>query len=394
LDYSRCNTSFVEGHQLARNSQIPDSKSLPLPPSVHTVRVIAYYLPQFHPIPENDSWWGKGFTDWTNVAKAKPLFPSHYQPQLPADFGFYDLRVAETRADQAALARKHGIEGFCYWHYWFNGKRLLHRPLDEVHASGSPDFPFCIGWANESWTRRWTGEEAEVLLKQSYSEEDDLAHARWLANLFADPRYIRVDGRPLFILYRAPALRDALRTTETIRAECVRLGVGEPYIVGRDTHNAGMDMRPYGCDITESSSPNLSALPRAFVVPDRIRDFQRNVKLGVWSSSLKIYDYEDACERMERARPKNHPYIPGFFVGWDNTARRAEKAIVLVNNTPEIFGKRLRNVLAQVRDRPPEHRIVFLNAWNEWAEGMCLEPGRRYGHGFLEALSRELEKRA
>ena len=353
-------------------------------------RVIAYYLPQFHPIPENDSWWGKGFTEWTNVTRARPLFRSHYQPQFPTDFGFYDLRVAETREDQANLARQHGIEGFCYWHYWFNGKRLLHRPLDEVQASGAPNFPFCIGWANESWTRRWTGEEAEVLLKQTYSEEDDLAHARWLANLFSDSRYMRVDGRPLFILYRAPALPNAVRTTETLRAECVRLGVGEPYIVGRDTHNAGMDMRAFGCDITESSSPNMGALPRAFVVPDRLRDFRRNVKLGIWSSSLKIYDYEAACERMERARPTNHPHIPGFFVGWDNTARRAEKAIVLVNNTPDVFRKGLRHVLAQVQDRPPQHRIVFLNAWNEWAEGMCLEPGQRYGHGFLEALSSEI----
>lgn len=361
-------------------------------PSAPTARVIAYYLPQFHPIPENDLWWGKGFTDWTNVTKAAPLFPDHYQPQLPSDFGFYDLRVPETREDQANLARKHGIEGFCYWHYWFSGKRLLHRPLDEVHSTGSPDFPFCVGWANESWTRRWTGEEAEVLLKQAYSEEDDLAHARWLAKLFADSRYIRVDGRPLFVLYRAPALPNAQKTTDTLRAECVRLGVGEPYIVGRDTHNVGTDMRRFGCDITESSSPNLSALPGAFVVPDRVRDLARNARLGVWSASLKIYDYAEACAYMEQSRPRDHPHIPGFFVGWDNTARRADKAIVLVNSTPDAFAKGFRTVLAQVRDKPSEHRLIFVNAWNEWAEGMCLEPGRRYGHGFLTALSTELAR--
>ncbi len=350
-------------------------------------RVIAYYLPQFHPIRENDEWWGKGFTEWTNVTKATPLFRGHYQPQLPADLGFYDLRVPEVREQQAEMARAYGIEGFCYWHYWFNGKQLLDRPLAEVRASGSPNFPFCVGWANESWTRRWTGEETEVLLKQTYSKEDDLAHARWLAETFADPRYIRVDGRPLFVLYRAPALPDAARTTETFRAECVRLGVGEPYIVGRDTHTTGLDLRKWGCDISESSAPNLAALPGAFR-PAGVRDLVRNAALGIASARLKVFDYEDACRRMERVRPTDHPFIPGFFVGWDNTARRGTKAIVLVGATPEAFERGLRRVIDSVRDRAPDHRIVFLNAWNEWAEGMSLEPSRLYGHGFLEAVKR------
>jgi hypothetical protein len=377
---------------LSPDSPFPNSPGVPLMPSTRATRVIAYYLPQFHPIAENDEWWGAGFTEWTNVTKAAPLFPSHYQPQLPADFGFYDLRVADTREAQAALAQKHGIEGFCYWHYWFNGKRLLNRPLDEVLATGRPNFPFCVGWANESWTRRWTGEEAEILLQQTYSEKDDIRHAQWLAALFSDSRYIRVDGRPLFILYRAPSLPNAVRTLETFRSECVRLGVGEPYIVGRDTHNPGTDMRQFGCDITESSSPNLGVLPSAFVVPDRLRDLRRNARLGVWSSRLKVYDYEDACERMERARPKTHPFIHGFFVGWDNTARRGDKAIVLVNSTPETFAKGMRHVLAQLREQPDQHRIVFLNAWNEWAEGMYLEPNQRHGRGFLDALTRELDR--
>jgi len=353
-----------------------------------SARVIAFYLPQFHPIPENDEWWGKGFTEWTNVTRSAPLFRGHHQPQLPADLGFYDLRLPEVRVQQAEMARAHGIEGFCYWHYWFNGRRLLNRPIDEMLARGEPDFPFCVGWANESWTRRWTGEEAEVLLKQTYSEQDDLAHARWLAQTFSDSRYIRVDGRPLFVLYRAPALPDARRTTDTFRAECVRLGVAEPLIVGRDTHNPGTDMREWGCDTSESSSPNLGALPGAFAPPG-LRDLARNLSIGVVSGSLKVFDYERSCELMERARPK-HAHFPGFFVGWDNTPRRGDKAIVLKDSTPEAFARGFRVVLRSVRDKPPQSRIVFLNAWNEWAECMCLEPGRLFGLGFLEAVKAEL----
>jgi hypothetical protein len=365
----------------------PVDPALSMPES--RIKVIAYYLPQFHPIPENDAWWGKGFTEWTNVTKARPLFRGHDQPKLPSDLGFYDLRVPEVREQQAELARQYGIEGFCYWHYWFKGKRLLNRPLDEVRATGRPDFPFCVGWANESWTRRMTGEENELLLEQTYSPEDDLAHARWLAELFADPRYIRVNGRPLFILYRAPALPDPQRTTDTIRAESVRLGLPEPFIVGRDTHTPYRDMRPFGVDITEYAAPALSSLGRV-LEPAGARDFIRNVARGI-PARVKLYDYEEACELMERNRPK-HPHIRCFFVGWDNTARRGRKAVILMNATPDAFARRLRVVIETMRNEPDERRFLMINAWNEWAEGMALEPSRRYGHGFLEALQREVSR--
>lgn len=351
---------------------------------------MAYYLPQFHPIPENDTWWGKGFTEWTNVTKARPLFRGHEQPKLPSDLGFYDLRVPEVREAQAELARQYGIEGFCYWHYWFNGRRILNRPLDDIRASGKPDFPFCIGWANESWTRRWTGEEKEILLKQTYSPEDDLAHARWLAELFADPRYIRLGGRPVFILYRAHGLPEARRTTDAIRAESVRLGLPEPYIIGRDTFAAGQDLRSYGCDITEYASPSLGSLPRMNRISLR-RDIVHNLRLGVRDPYLKVYDYEESCRLMERDRPK-HPHIRCFFAGWDNTPRRGRQAIILKNATPEAFGRGLRVVLDSLRDEPSDRRIVFINAWNEWAEGMVLEPSMRHGHGFLEALRTEIAR--
>ena len=187
--------------------------------------VLAFYLPQFHPIPENDQWWGKGFTEWSNVSKAKPLFQGHYQPHLPADLGFYDLRLPETRAAQAEMAREHGIDGFCYYHYWFNGRRILERPIREILAAGEPKFPFCVCWANENWTRRWDGRDAEVLLEQRYSVQDDIAHIRSLIPMFEDARYIRVDGKPLFLVYRSTAIPDARATTDRWRREAERAGL-------------------------------------------------------------------------------------------------------------------------------------------------------------------------
>ncbi len=193
-------------------------------------RAIAFYLPQFHPIPENDQWWGKGFTEWTNVIKARPLFKNHYQPHLPADLGFYDLRLPETRKAQADLARQHGIHGFCYYHYWFNGKRLLERPLDEVLTSGQPDFPFCICWANENWTRRWNGEDQDILIKQTYSSEDDLNHIRTLIPYFRDHRYIKVNGRPLILIYRVSSLPHPAQTAAIWRREAIRAGFPDLYL--------------------------------------------------------------------------------------------------------------------------------------------------------------------
>lgn len=349
-------------------------------------RVIGFYLPQYHPIPENDAWWGKGFTEWTNVVKARPLFRRHYQPHLPADLGFYDLRVPEVREAQAELASRHGIEGFCYYHYWFNGKRLLERPFDEVLASGQPDFPFCLAWANETWSRRWLGEERQILRKQTYSSEDDRNHAIWLTSALSDPRYIRVQGRPLLMIYRPRDLPDAKRTTDRFRDECVRSGIPEPYLLGVNAHCAGLDCRSIGFDGTLDFEPQLGALPDAFHDRAKISKLMRNLRFGVISPRLKIYDYSSAREIM-RSGNRDIPSYPCILVGWDNTPRRGAAGIIVVNSTPDQFGSGLSEIINSAVSKAYDDRLVFINAWNEWAEGNHLEPDLSNGRGYLEAVA-------
>jgi lipopolysaccharide biosynthesis protein len=332
-------------------------------------RLIAFYLPQFHPIPENNEWWGKGFTEWTNITKARPLFPGHYQPHIPANLGFYDLRVLEARQAQADLAKAYGIEGFCYWHYWFEGKRLLERPFDEVLSSGRPDFPFCLAWANESWSRRWLGEDKEILQRQTYSFEDDLRHIRWLLKAFADPRYLQVQGRPLFMIYRPTGLPDPQRTTDLFRFECSRQGLPEPYLLGINSFCPHLDCRELGFDGTLDFEPCFEPLA------------------GPMEDGLKIYDYRTARNLM-MSRKGKYPYYPSIFVSWDNTPRRGQNGIVFINSGPEQFESGLKDVVQAIRHKPFDERLVFINAWNEWAEGNHLEPDLRYGLQYLQAIKR------
>ena len=358
-----------------------------------TARLIAFYLPQFHPIPENDAWWGQGFTEWTNVARARPLFPGHHQPQVPTDLGFYDLRLPEARMAQAELARQSGLEGFCYWHYWFEGRRLLERPFAEVLASGQPDFPFCLAWANESWSRRWLGEEKQILLAQGYSADDDARHAQWLLAAFADPRHLRVDGRPLFLIYRPQALPEPRRTCDVLRDATAHAGLPEPYLVGIDAHCPGLDCRTLGFDATLQFEPQLGALPGHLDDGPSLARLRHNWSLGIRSASLKAYDYEAARQAM-RAAPRDFPVIPSLCIGWDNTPRRGKNAIVIINATPERVEAALTDLISTVSSRPRDERLVFLNAWNEWAEGNHLEPDLSHGRGHLEAIERALRQAA
>jgi hypothetical protein len=362
---------------LVSPEQLPDEGSQPVRP---TPRPIAFYLPQFHPIPENDVWWSKGFTEWTNVAQARPLFPGHYQPRLPADLGFYDLRLPEVREAQANLARAYGIYGFCYFHYWFKGRRILERPFDEVLASGHPDFPFCLCWANHTWTRKWNTQTMGRLIVQEYSEEDDKNHIRWLLSAFQDERYIKIGGRPLLLIYRAQSLPNPLQTITMWKEEAQRMGVAEPYICKVDSLGDFTDPRDVGCDAAVEFPPHRVESPIKRVSgPEEVY------------SVNQVFDYQDRIAiHLQRPTP---PYrrFPGVIPSWDNTPRfRSGGANIILNSTPELYERWLTGAIEKTLSNPPEEQIVFINAWNEWAEGNYLEPDLKYGHAYLEATRRAL----
>lgn len=357
------------------------------------LRSIAFYLPQYHPIPENDRWWGKGFTEWTNVSKAKPLFPNHYQPHIPADLGFYDLRLPEARQAQADLATAYGIHGFCYYHYWFTGKRLLERPFEDVLASKEPDFPFCLCWANENWTRRWDGQDEDILAEQIYSEEDDRQHLRYLAQAFQDPRYIRIDGKPLFLVYRASKIPNPLLTSKTWRDEAHQLGIGDIFLVRVESFTEEhQDPQSIGFDACVEFQPDWGnmGLP---LQTGRKWSVQRKLKLAEPAyANNNIYDYATIVERMLAKPPATYKRFPCVTPAWDNAARRKDgNATILHDSTPELYERWLNTVVQRELSNPDSDRIVFINAWNEWAEGNHLEPCQKWGHAYLEATQRVLK---
>jgi hypothetical protein len=355
------------------------------------IKTIAIHLPQFHPIPENDQWWGKGFTEWTNVTKAKPGFEGHYQPHLPADLGFYDLRLDDARLAQEALAKQYGIHGFCYYHYWFKGKRLLHEPLDRKIKNPNEDFPFMLCWANETWSRRWLGEEKEILIKQTYDERDDLEHITWLISIFKDSRYIKVNGRPVFVFYRPTDLPNLKRTLAIFREECLKSGLENPYLIASNSHSR-LNYLDLGFDDILNFQPKLELLPNAFVDGKSVKKMIANLVKGVFSSTLKIYNYEFAKKKMKLTFDYN--YIPCSFVGWDNTARRGENGIIVQKQNVKSFIKDIEENINEIinQKRDDEKQFIFINAWNEWAEGNHLEPDEKSGLAYLVALKTLLDK--
>lgn len=356
------------------------------------LRPVAFYLPQYHPTPENDAFWGKGFTEWRNVVTARPRFQGHTQPHLPADLGFYDLRLPEARAAQADLARAAGLHGFCYYHYWFAGRRVLHRPFDDVLKSGAPDFPFMLTWANENWTRAWDGGEHKILMRQSYSDEDTVAHAHHLIPAFCDPRYITVEGRPAFAVYNSDEIPDPLRWSDLFRKTCAQEGV-DPYLI-RVERYLDQDQRPpaaLGFDAALEFQPFsrsffrwLNARPDLKAHPVRRVHARLRRTVGQFTDLDRHHDMA-AFVAFDTTQPApSYPWFPGVCPSWDNSARRPPgKAIIFRNSSPALFGEWLQHKTRSFRPRN-DANLVFINAWNEWAEGNHLEPCGRYGHSWLE----------
>ncbi|MGE3509529.1 MAG: glycoside hydrolase family 99-like domain-containing protein [Vicinamibacterales bacterium] len=352
-------------------------------PGVDTrIRAIAFYLPQFHPIAENDRWWGKGFTEWTNVTRGKPQFVGHYQPHLPGELGFYDLRNPDVQRRQIELARMYGIYGFCYHHYWFAGTRLLGRPLEQMLADTTMDFPFCLCWANENWTRRWDGKDQEVLIAQHHSPEDDLAFIRDIEPALRDPRYIRVNGRPLLIVYRPSLLPDARATAERWRTYCREAGIGDLYLVSTMAFER-TDPTEFGFDAATEFSPNNLGVPAlAHDVVPLNPDFQGTV-----------YDYQYLVDYSRTFQPPDYTLFRSATPMWDNEARRPGRGTAFAHASPALYRETLENACHYADEHPgPDQPFVFINAWNEWAEGAHLEPDRRYGYAFLQATADALRR--
>lgn len=357
-------------------------------------RLIALYLPQYHPIPENDAWWGKGFTEWTNVAKAKPLFIGHRQPNFPGDLGFYDLRVPETREAQAELARAHGIEGFCYWHYWFGGgRRLLERPFTEVLQSGKPDFPFCLAWANHTWSGIWHGCPDRVLIEQTYpGVEDIIAHFYAMLDAFRDPRYMKVDGKCIFAVYKPKDLKEPRLFMDTWRELAAKEGLGGFHFIA---------MVDYPWDPPDDGYDAFTTNPPvAMVTAQDVKPLNEEIENEIlkWRFFSKekpqlpqVYSYESFVAHAFPAKVRRPDFHPCVIPNWDNTPRSGLNGFVLHGSTPELYGRHLSEAVALVAERDPDQRLVFIKSWNEWAETNYLEPDLRWGRAYLEVTRQSMQ---
>lgn len=371
-------------------------------------RVLAFYLPQYYPVKENDEMWGKGFTEWTNVAKARPSFRNHYQPQIPADLGFYDLRLSEVREEQAILARQAGIEGFCYWHYWMgNGKMLLDMPFREVLHSGSPDFPFCLAWANHPWTNK-TWQKSErfqediTFVAQEYpGDEDYINHFNYVLPAFIDKRYIRVDDKPLFMIFDPYAIPDVEHFINLWNRLARDNGLKGIHFVGRaastgtlnpkvskkeimNSVNARYDeLLNKGFDaISSSTLKQADILTKGYYVKMLHLYLERkNFQLG-----FDRYDYRKIIKNLYHEEDSRIDVYPQLIPRWDKTPRKGKDAQVYFNSTPEAFKESIRLALETIKDKPYDKKILFLFAWNEWGEGAYMEPDIKFGHGYLDAL--------
>lgn len=353
-------------------------------------RVIAFYLPQFHPIPENDKWWGKGFTEWTNVGKAKKLFKGHYQPRVPADLGYYDLRVPEVREAQAQMAKKYGVEGFCYWHYWFgNGKRLLERPFNEVLKSGEPDFPFCLAWANETWKGFAHGlKNRNVLIEQHYPGVKDYEdHFYAVLPALKDKRYIQIDDKPAFVILKPLANPEVVTFIDTWRKLSLENGLKGIYFIG-----ISADLDPIDKVYTTGVNAINTIRLNNYIINHR--SFQRKI-FDFLNRKLSLFpilvSYRRASKYFSIDKIDNQETVfPSIIPGWDHTPRSGFNGIVVNNSTPKLFQNHVQKVVDLVQQKQHDHRVIFLKSWNEWAEGNYMEPDLKFGFQFLEVLKNAL----
>ncbi len=380
------------------------------------LRPIAIHLPQFHPFPENDEWWGKGFTEWTNVTKAKPLYEGHYQPQLPADLGFYDLRLADCRLEQEKLAKEYGFYGFCYYHYWFNGKLLMERPLEEKLNNPKEDFPFMLCWANENWTRIWDGGENNILMAQDYNMEDHIAHINYLMPFFKDERYIKIDGKAVFAVYRTTKIPEFDKVAEIWKQEAKKQGV-ELYITRFESFGErGEEFMSENIDASIEFQPhsglkvlNDKEYQKSLANKENHKSLRDEISMATikqsfdhWSKKLKLKNISDdgkpdgkIIEYSEfiqfdiehgKSEKVHHKFYKCACPGFDNTARKSKNYVILKDSTPELFKHWVEEKIKLFTPYSEEENLFFINAWNEWAEGNYMEPNRKWGRAYLEAL--------
>ncbi|MCL2221092.1 MAG: glycoside hydrolase family 99-like domain-containing protein [Oscillospiraceae bacterium] len=343
------------------------------------VKPIAFYLPQFYTFPENDEWWGKGFTEWTNVTKAVPQFVGHYQPHLPYDSTFYDLTDISVLRRQVELAKNYGIYGFCFHYYWFGGKRLLEKPLDNFLNDKTLELPFCINYANENWSRRWDGTDDKILMKQEHSDEDDLACIADICKYIRDERYIKINGKPLIIIYNASVYPDVNKTLSLWRGYCKDNGIGEIHLVGAQT-DPNRDPLSYDFDDAVEFPPHFFHMYAQKIPLEEILQVESK-------DGYHVFNMEDYIKNKRHHNNEPERIYKTVFPGWDNSARRGESGVVYPM-TPRLYKKWLLDVMKYTAEkREPGERLVFVNAWNEWAEGAHLEPDRRNGYAYLEATA-------
>ena len=364
----------------------PDSRSQPINETPRAT-VAAFYLPQFHQIPENDAWWGEGFTEWTNIRRSQPFFGEHRQPHLPAHLGYYDLLDPTVHFQQQDLAAKYGVGAFCYYLYWFGGRRLLEKPLELVLRERELPLNYFFCWANENWTRTWDGLDSELLVSQTHDRERDAAIVDDLAPFLADPRYQRVDGKPLILIYRSSIMDDPMRTTDNIRHRADQLGLGELHL-GMVQSFASWDPRPLGFDSAVEFPPHNQS-SRLFRLKEEDMEYPAMQDADEWQGDM--YSYPRLIEWAMSKPVPEFLWFRGVMPAWDNTPRRMERSSVFVGETPDLFQTWIERALHfTYLFNQPDHWLLFVNSWNEWGEGAYLEPDFELGTARLSALSSAL----